>query len=145
MTGFYFIDFLKSSENQKIRTRAFVQLTSTPCRSAENQVLVVFDHFGCQVLHVDDLTTQLLGYLLCDSLTRSCRGTKYYISMLKTGGISRRWRQTTDERAVCCRRTGTGIVSCGRCRHPPFPNRQSALLLQDGETLPGCISGAQSQ
>ena len=28
MTGFYFIDFLKSSENQKIRTRAFAALTT---------------------------------------------------------------------------------------------------------------------
>lgn len=27
MTGFYFIDFLKSSENQKIRTRAFALTT----------------------------------------------------------------------------------------------------------------------
>lgn len=28
MTGFYFIDFLKSSENQKIRTRAFALTTA---------------------------------------------------------------------------------------------------------------------
>ena len=55
-----------------------LQLTSTPGRSTENQVLVVLDHFGSQVLHVDGLAAKFLSYLFCDSLARSCRGTVNY-------------------------------------------------------------------
>lgn len=55
-----------------------LQLAGAPCRGAKNEILVVAHYAGREILYVDGLTSQLLGYLLCDSLARSCRGTENY-------------------------------------------------------------------
>lgn len=59
-----------------------LQLASALGRGAENEILIVCYHIGCQILYVDDFYAKLRSYLLCDGLACSCGGTENYNSLI---------------------------------------------------------------